>query len=104
MTNAEKLQEFLTNFDDGIVIAEGCEHAFIGVSNTPDGYRAVYSTERIISNMMEEDMMSFDDAEEYMHLNILGKSSYGDRAPIFVDIVPDEFWKDDTTDLGDRTV
>ena len=104
MTNAEKLQEFLTNFDDGIVIAEGCEHAFIGVSNTPDGYRAVYSTERIISNMMEEDMMSFDDAEEYMHLNILGKSSYGERAPIFVDIVPDEFWKDDTTDLGDRTV
>ena len=104
MTNAEKLQEFLTNFDEGIVIAEGCEHAFIGVSNTPDGYRAVYSTERIISNMMEEDMMSFDDAEEYMHLNILGKSSYGERAPIFVDIVPDEFWKDDTTDLGDRTI
>ena len=104
MTTAEKLQEFLTNFDEGIVIAEGCEHAFIGVSNTPDGYRAVYSTERIISNMMEEDMMSFDDAEEYMHLNILGKSSYGDRAPIFVDIVPDEFWKDDTTELGDRTI
>ena len=102
MTNADKLKEFLMNFDEGIVIAEGCEHAFIGVSNTPDGYRAVYSTERIIANMMEEDMMSFDDAEEYMHLNILGKSSYGDLAPIFVDIVPDEFWKDDSTELGDR--
>lgn len=102
MTNADKLKEFLTNFDEGIVIAEGCEHAFIGVSNTPDGYRAVYSTERIISNMMEEDMMTFDDAEEYMHLNILGKD-YGDNSPIFVDIVPDEFWKDDTTELGDRT-
>jgi hypothetical protein len=29
-----------------------------------------------------------------MHLNILGKD-YGDNAPIFIDIVPDEFWKDD---------
>ena len=101
MTNAEKLQEFLTNFDENIVIAEGCEHAFIGVSNTPEGYRAVYSTERIISNIMEEDMMGFDEAEEHMYNNILGKE-YGDNAPLFIDIVPDEFWKDeDSSSLTD---
>lgn len=101
MTNAQKLKEFLENFDENIVIADGCEHAFLGVSNTPDGYCAVYSTERIISNLMEQDMMTFDDAEEYMHLHILGKN-YGDLAPIFVDIVPEEFWKDDSTELDDR--
>lgn len=101
MTNAEKLKEFLTNFDDNIVVADGCEHAFIGVSNTPDGYRAVYSTDRIIVDLMEQDAMLFDDAEEHMHINILGKD-YGDNAPLFVDIVPDEFWKDDTKDLDDR--
>jgi hypothetical protein len=103
MTNADKLKEFLTNFDENIVIADGCEHAFIGVSNTPEGYRAVYSTERIISNIMEEDMMGFDEAEEHMYNNILAKD-YKGNAPLFVDIVPDEFWKDDTTELGDRTL
>lgn len=103
MTNADKLKEFLTNFDENIVIAECCEHAFIGVSNTPEGYRAVYSTERIISNIMEEDMMGFDEAEEHMYNNILSKD-YEGNAPLFVDIVPDEFWKDDTTELGDRTL
>ena len=45
--------------------------------------------------------MTFEDAEEYMHLNIIGQD-YGEQSPIFVDIVPDEFWKDDTTELDDR--
>jgi len=101
MTNADKLKEFLNNFDERIVVVDGCEHAFIGVSNTPNGYRAVYSTERIIANMMEEDLMVFDEAEEHLHTNILGKD-FGDNSPVFVDIIPEEFWKDDSTELGDR--
>ena len=101
MTDADKLKEFLLNFDKGIIPVDKCEHAFIGVSNTPNGYCAVYSTERIIANLMQEDMMDFDTAEEHMHMNIIGKD-YGWPNPVFVDIVPDEFWKDDTTELGDR--
>lgn len=101
MTDAQKLKEFLYNFDENIVIAEGCESAFIGVSNTEDGYRAIYSTERIIAGLMQEDSMTFEDAEEYMHLHITGKE-YGEYSPIFVDIIPEEFWKDDSTELNDR--
>lgn len=101
MTDAQKLKEFLDNFSEDIVTADGLEHAFIGVSNTPEGYRAVYSTERIIANYMQEDSMTFEDAEEYMHTHIIGQD-YGEKSPVFVDIVPDEFWKDDSTELTDR--
>jgi hypothetical protein len=41
---------------------------------------------------MEQDMMNFDTAEEYMHHNILGAKA-PQRNPIYVDIVPEEFWK-----------
>ena len=92
MTNADKLKEFLLNFDENIVIADGCEHAFLGVSNTPDGYCAVYSTERIIANLMENDNMDFETAEEYMHFNIIG-ADVGQRTPVFIDVIPEEFWK-----------
>lgn len=88
----EKLEEFLAELDDGIVIADGLAHAFIGLTNSPEGVVAVYSTERIISNLMENDAMDFETAEEYMQVNIIGAKA-GQRTPVFVDMIPEEFWK-----------
>jgi hypothetical protein len=88
----EKLEEFLADLDDGIVIADGLAHAFIGLTATPNGVVAVYSTERIISNLMENDAMDFETAEEYMYQNIIGLN-VGQRTPVFVDVIPEEFWK-----------
>ena len=88
----EKLNKFLSDFDEKIIPAKGLAHAFYGVANGPDGYRAVYSTEKIISQLMEQDLMDFDSAEEYMNVNLI--STYqGENAPLFIDIIPDEFWK-----------
>lgn len=91
-TDNQKLEEFLAELDDGIVIADGLAHAFIGLTKTPAGVVAVYSTERIISNLMENDAMDFETAEEYMQFNIIG-ANVGQRTPVFVDMIPEEFWK-----------
>lgn len=94
MTKKSQLAEFLAQFSEEILIADGLDYAFIGLANTANGYVCVYSTERIVSHLMEEDMMDFDTAEEYMHHNIIG-AYVGELTPIFVDIIPIEFWKTD---------
>lgn len=91
-TDNEKLEEFLAELDDEIVIADGLAHAFVGLTNTQNGVVAVYSTERIISNLMENDAMDFETAEEHMYNNIIGED-VGQRSPVFVDVIPEEFWK-----------
>jgi hypothetical protein len=91
-TDNEKLEEFLADIDDEIVVADGLAHAFVGLTSTPDGVVAVYSTERIIANLMENDAMDFETAEEHMHFNIIGEN-VGQRTPVFVDVIPEEFWK-----------
>lgn len=91
-TDNEKLEEFLADIDEEIIIADGLAHAFMGLTSTPEGVVAVYSTERIISNLMENDNMDFETAEEYMHHNIIG-ANVGQRTPVFVDVIPEEFWK-----------
>ncbi len=96
-SNDQLLKEFLADIDEDIVVADGLPHAFIGLSQTEEGTVAVYSTERIMAHLMEQDMMDFDTAEEYMHFNILG-ANVGKRTPIFVDIVPQEFWNNESTD------
>lgn len=96
-TKDQKLKDFLKDIDEGIVIADGLAHAFVGISTTPDGVVAVYSTERIIAHLMEEDLMDFDTAEEFMHLQIISKYD-SDRQPMFIDVVPEDFWMDGDTD------
>jgi hypothetical protein len=91
-SNDQLLKEFLADIDENIVVADGLSHAFIGLTLTEEGTVAVYSTERIIAHLMEQDMMDFDTAEEYMHFNILGAKA-PQRNPIYVDVVPEEFWK-----------
>ena len=91
-TDHEKLKQFLADFDENIVVADNLSHAFYGVAHGTNGYCAVYSTEKIITHRMEQDMMDFDTAEEFMNFNIINAYK-GDNAPIFIDIIPEEFWK-----------
>lgn len=86
-----KLKKFLDSFEDGIEVANNLDYAFVGLAQTKHGYVTVYSTELIVEQLMEEDMMNYDDAEEFMMYNMV--SAYtGDRSPIFVDFIPREVW------------
>lgn len=92
-----KLAEFVSNFDENIVLADGLDYAFVGLAESEHGLIAVYSTERIVSHLMDEDMMDFETAEEFMQFNII--SAYaGDRTPIFINVIPREFWDDESAD------
>ena len=92
-SDGQKLKDFLVLFDEDILVVDGQEDAFMGVTNMPKvGYVAVYSSTAIIENLMKNDLMDFTTAEEFFHYNIM--SSYvGDKTPIFLDIVPDCFWR-----------
>lgn len=86
-----KLKKFLDSFEENIEIAPNLDYAFIGLAQTKHGYVSVYSTELICEQLMEQDMMNYDAAEEFMMYNIVAGHS-SDKSPIFVDFIPREIW------------
>jgi len=93
MTKQNNLRKFLANIDEEILLADGHEHAFLGVANTPNGYVAVYSTDEIIDKFMNEDLMDYETAEEYVQYNII-QAYVGERTPIFLEIIPEQIWNE----------
>ena len=92
--NDHKLKNFLEDIgEEDIYIANGLSDAFIGIANVKNNRVAVYSTGLIALQLME-DGMSYDEAEEYIQFNIIGLD-VGDKTPIYVDFIPDAFWKED---------
>lgn len=69
---------------ESVVLANGYETAFLGVSQTHDGYqRAVYDIDKCIETLINQGM-SFEDAQEYFEYNTLG-SYIGEETPIFIE-------------------
>lgn len=91
-SDGQTLKEFLQNFDENIVTNDNIPYAFLGVVDTKNGYVAVYNTSAIIIHFMENDLMDFETAEEYVSKNIVTKS-VKPNDPMFIDIIPDIFWK-----------
>jgi hypothetical protein len=94
MSKQNNLKKFLANIDEDIVLADGQEHAFLGIANTPNGYIAVYSIDEIINKYMTEDLMDYETAEEFVQFNVL-QAYVGERTPIFLDIIPKEIWNEE---------
>lgn len=88
-----KLREFLTEIDPDILMVDGHDEAFLGVAQTKDGVIAIYSMDAVIINLMNDDMMSFEDATEFAEFNIF-TAYHGPRTPIFVDIIPKDSYED----------
>ena len=90
--DSQVLKEFLQLFDENIVTDDNISYAFLGVIDTKNGYVAVYNTSAIVIHYMENDLMDFETAEEYVSKNIVTKSTKPND-PMFIDIIPDIFWK-----------
>ena len=71
--------------EEEFVSADGFDDAIIGVDD--DRMIIVYSTKKILSILIEEDDMSYEDALEHFYYNIKG-SYVGEKTPLFID---DEF-------------
>ncbi len=72
---------------EGILLCDGLEDAFVGVS-----YRfnqspiAVYDIEKIIAVYMDRDGMSDEEAREFFEFNVIG-AWVGERTPAFISLM-----------------
>jgi hypothetical protein len=72
----------LDEYCEGSVLLDGYEHAIIGVVDSFEGRRILYSKEQIIDSLCK-DGMTWLEAEEYFDYNI--KNGYfGELSPVFL--------------------
>lgn len=70
------------NSMDNLILADGFDEAFIGVSDR-DGLVAVYSINKCIEILKKRDEMTTLEAEEFMEFNVIN-TYFGPKTPIFI--------------------
>tara|TARA_R110000764_G_scaffold8665_1_gene28721 strand:- start:3364 stop:3636 length:273 start_codon:yes stop_codon:yes gene_type:complete len=84
----EKLQEnFPEIWEEGLLMADGFEDAFVGVGRQFTKPVAVYDREKCIEVLVARDGMSMEEAEEYFEYNVQG-AYVGEDTPIFMEKFP----------------
>jgi hypothetical protein len=77
------IKEFIEEFtEDGTMLADGFDSAFIGIAAVNGTDVAVYDEVECI-NVLRKDGMSGSEAREYFDFNVKG-SHIGDQTPIYV--------------------
>lgn len=76
----------LSEFAEGAIILDGYDDCIIGITEEfGNGPRLLYSRDKIISKMVNEDGMDEEEAIEFYDYNILGLYA-GEQNPIFLTI------------------
>ncbi len=68
--------------DEEFLIADGYDNAILGVDD--DKMIIVYSTKKVLSILMEDEEMTYEDALDFFYYNIKG-AYVGEKTPLFVD-------------------
>ena len=79
-----QINEYLDSIGESTLLADGFDEALIGFSqrmNEP--MLAVYSYEKMVQVLMDNDDLSYDDAVEYVDFNVVG-AWVGEQTPIIV--------------------
>lgn len=80
MTRIE-IQKWAEDRGITILLADGLEEAFLGVDETGEAPRAVYSIEECIRILSKD--MGHEAAEEYFDYNVSG-AYVGEQTPLFI--------------------
>ena len=80
--NREEIQKALEDLDVTVVLADGLDEAFLGITDDSPP-RAVYDQKKIIDLLMTRDGMSEEEAEEFFDYNI-GGAYVGEQTPVYV--------------------
>jgi len=80
--NREQIQKALEDLDVAVVLADGLDEAFLGITDDSPP-RAVYDQKKIIDLLMARDGMSEEEAEEFFDYNI-GGAYVGKQTPVYV--------------------
>jgi hypothetical protein len=75
----------IDEYCEGSILLDGLESAIIGVVNTFEGNRILYSKQKIYDILQERDGMTQSDAEEFFDYNIIG-GYFGELNPVFLDL------------------
>ena len=86
---AETLSEWIAEIDGDVVLIEGFESAFVGLADRCGSSSvAVYDRDVCIQVMMSRDCMSYEDAREFLDLNVIG-AYVGEQTPWFITKIRD---------------
>jgi hypothetical protein len=69
--------------DENIILYDGFESAFIGISVQNNMSMATYDYDKCLNILIDRDNMSVEEADEYMQFNVIG-AHLGDSTPIFI--------------------
>lgn len=93
--NNDKLILQISALDKNILLADGFNNAVIGLTYRDDELVALYSRDKIIQILIDEQEMSYEDAVEYFEYNIEG-SYVGRKTPVYYSFYekdgPDEWY------------
>jgi hypothetical protein len=74
------------DYAQGAILLDGLEEAIIGiVEEFGNGRRILYSKSKILNILMERDLMTQGEAEEFYDYNILGLYA-GEQNAVFLDL------------------
>ena len=80
----EDIEAYLQDIDQTVLLADGFDEAFIGVSqriNEP--LLAVYSYPKMVETLIFRDGMTYEEAEEYLEYNVIG-AWVGEQTPLII--------------------
>jgi len=76
----------IDNYAEGAIILDGFNDAIVGITEEFGGIkRLLYSKDKILKILQENNPMTQSEAEEYYDYNIVGLYA-GDQNPIFLDL------------------
>jgi hypothetical protein len=83
LTVRERLDDWLSQREESVTLAEGFEEALIGVAQVFNTLIAIYDRDRCITALMTGSDMTRDDAEEFFEFNCQG-AYVGEQTPGFL--------------------
>ena len=84
MTTEQEVKDWIIEYNEEALLADGFEEAFLGVSEVfgrPP--LATYDRDKCIDILIQRDGMTFEDAQEYFEINVRG-AWVGDGTPIYL--------------------
>lgn len=85
MTREEIAEIAESNYVECILM-DGYDNAIVGYTLDGDTMRAVYSHQLCVQCLMDDDGMTYEDAEDYFQYNTIRSLPYlGDKAPMVIE-------------------
>jgi len=84
MNAKEYIEEYYPDEEEGLIVFDGLDEAFLGVGYIFNKAFACYSKDKIISILMDRDCMTYDEAIEFFDFNIAGLYA-GERTPMILE-------------------